>query len=475
MSKNKKVTRYLHLHRIPFILLWMSTIAIGWGAAFLGVLVLTLIGTLVNMGYWLLGQPMPSLFVGMVVGIVTAFGQPWLVRQRSGMVLRFWRPLSIVSYTVAGIALSPLLLSYNQSTTSLVLAHFLWFAIPAILPALSLRRIVRGAWKWTAAGIGVAALAAATAFVLPGTGGGTWQPFSMLIGTLAQSVISAVVMLRLLKQPHSDTQISNETTANKALAEAEDASRGYLHQGAYVLLWIMTQGVGWMFVFLVLILMWMLSEWVPIINDFYNGLSTPVLATGLALIYGIFTAWAQPWLMRLRTGQVVRNWRPLTIAATTLAGLGSTLLIQAAAGPSSLMAATIASLGLWFVLPTALQMISLRKVGRNIWLWPLSGLASAAVALMILNQAQDMIGVPTDSITSMLLYAVGFGHIVQAMLSGLVSLQILEAPSSENEEANRVVITSAGKKLADPEERPIITGLLSDEAASQRRLADSSS
>ena len=35
MSKNKKVTRYLHLHRIPFTLLWMATYAIGWGVGFL--------------------------------------------------------------------------------------------------------------------------------------------------------------------------------------------------------------------------------------------------------------------------------------------------------------------------------------------------------------------------------------------------------------------------------------------------------
>ena len=43
MSKNKKTTRYLHLHRVPFILLWMATHAMGWAVLVLVMLLLVML------------------------------------------------------------------------------------------------------------------------------------------------------------------------------------------------------------------------------------------------------------------------------------------------------------------------------------------------------------------------------------------------------------------------------------------------
>lgn len=478
MSKNKKVTRYLHLHRIPFTLLWMATYAIGWGVGFLVVLILALLNSM-TFGILTMSEPAIAMIIGLSVGAATAFGQPWLVRQRSGMVLRFWRPLTIVGYGIASLALAPILAFYTESSAEMMAAHFLWFSIPAVLPMLSLRRIVRGAWKWIAAAIGVAAITAMSHFIFltPYNGVNAWHPFSMLFGTLAQSFVTAVIMLRLLKQPHSDTQLSAEASATHRTesTQQEETSRGYLHQSAYMLLWVMSQGVGWMFVLTAFLLLMFITQFFPVFNSYLNAASSVVLFTGFALIYGIFAAWGQPWLIRLRTGRIVRNWRPLTIAATTLAAFVGSALLQTQTGSAGIAQATVAIVGLWFITPNLLQMLSLRKVGRNIWLWPLSGVVSAAVSLMILNQTAQLTNTNDEAITSMLLYALGFGHIVQAILSGLVSLQILETSStteaSDETAQEAAAPTALIEDHADSQrEQPLTQLLLSDDGASQQRL-----
>jgi hypothetical protein len=474
MSKNKKVTRYLHLHRIPFILLWMSTYAMGWGVGFLVVLILALINSMAY-GFLDLSEPAIATIIGLSVGAATALGQPWLARQRSGMVLRFWRPLTIVGYGIASLALAPILSFYTESSAEMLLAHFVWFSIPAILPMLSLRRIVRGAWKWIAAAVGVAAVTAISHFVFmtPYNGVNAWQPYSMLFGTIVQSFVTALIMTRLLKQPHSDTQLSADASAaNQIEAATEETSRGYLHQSAYMLLWVMTQGVGWMFIGIAILALMFLTQFFPAINTLLNGASPIVMFTGFALIYGIFTAWGQPWLIRLRTGRIVDNWRPLTIIATTLAALVSSSILESQTTYFATQQATLAIVGIWFITPSLLQMLSLRKVGRNIWLWPLSGIVSAAIGLMILNQTADLTNTVGEAMPSMLLYAIGFGHIVQAILSGLVSLQILEAPSTDETGAEGESATTIAANLSDEGDQRLLPDALPevDAELSKRRL-----
>ena len=376
--------------------------------------------------------------VGLTVGIFTAWGQPWLVRQRSGMVLRFWRPLTIISYTIAGIALSPFVNYYEHGTASVALSQFAWFLIPALLPALSLRRIVQGAWQWVAAGIGMATLVAGSYFILPVIDSYTnWHPFSMLFGTVAASFASGMLMVRLLNQSRVDTQLSaNATTVSNEVSEVADETHGYLHHVPYMLLWLMTQAVGWAFVALSFGLVWLAVTLIPPLQDIFNQMHAAFIMGGSGLVYGVFSAWAQPWLMRLRTGQQVQHWRPLTVIATTLtAALSGFVLQELTYNSDYFNMAVVAGLSAWFVAPAILQTWSLRKAGKNIWLWPLAGGTSAAVAVMILNQVSDFYGSGySGDYAAYAMYGIGFGLLVQVILSGLMSLQILEAPRDDEDD-----------------------------------------
>lgn len=480
-DKNKKTTRYLHLHRVPFILLWMATYAMGWATAILGVLAFALIASAFTPDIWSLlidNVYLAGGTIGLLVGIGTAFGQPWLVHQRSGMVLRFWRPLMIISYVFAGIGLAPLIdeffITFNGSLNSITMAHFLWFFIPALLPMLSLRRVVRGAWQW---GLALTSVATITAIAYPLTMiPATWHhPFAMLFGTLAQSFLTGWVMLRMLNHSRVDAQLnatvaqSNETS----IATQEESTRGYLHATPYMLLWLMTQGVGWMFVLLVLLLLMLVTIIFPDMNYLLNNLHPMVFFGGAGLIYGIFSGWAQPWLMRLRTGKSVVNWRALTIIGSTLALLPFGYLVNAeySNGPFEASSLTALSLAIaaWFVVPTLFQTASLRRVGRNIWLWSLASVTSAAITVMLFNQIMRSLGVSQYEYTSTAFLVLFFGQVVHVLVSGLTSLQILEAPE---ENADETDTTAAEANLSDNSADKPITDLLltAQTETAQRRL-----
>lgn len=436
MSKNKKSTRYLYLHRVPFVLLWMSTYAMGWAVAILLLLGLVVISTALRpiLGFEFMNiliNDLPNLFmagVGLTVGVATAWAQPWLVRQRSGMVLRGWRPLMIVSYLLAGVALTPVLLFELEGNIGV--GHFLWFAIPAVLPLLSLRRIVSGAGQWLLTGLVSGSVALASYGFFLSLNLGDLHPFGLLFGTLVQSAVTAMMMTRLLNNSREESQLAaGATTTGAALTESADTTRGYLHHVPYMLLWLMTQGVGWMFVFLVTLMLLLVTSLSNSVNQWLIDLSPVLTVGGAGLIYGVFSAWAQPWLMRLRTGLAIRNWRLSTIVATTLAAaLGALIVNMAPFTTAEQAAAHTMGLALWFLAPILPQTLALWRKGHNAWLWLITGVASAAVSIMLFNQIMSITG---DALSLAFLAALGFGQVVNVLLTGMVSLQILEAPDEQ--------------------------------------------
>lgn len=442
MSKSKKNARYLHLHRIPFILLWMSTYAMGWAGAFL-VLLAVFVGfsftEVLTGSYPSISSSTLAFITGLSVGVFTAWGQPWLVRQRSGLVLRLWRPLSILSYALAGLAFAPLIDGSNGG--EIAGAHFIWFFVPAILPALSLWRIVRGAWQWVAvsAGVGVASVALWEALSPLSWDG---NPFAMLFSVVGYSFLTGWLMLRLLKRSRVDAQLS-ATNILATEAQTDDTTRGYLHHVPYMLLWLMSQGVGWIFVIIAFLLAIMLAEMLPWLNSWLNDVSlTVVIATG-ALIFGVFSAWSQPWLVRLRTGKILHGWRPLTILGTTLSAFLAINLMLNEQGyiPDDTPESTvIAALGIWFIGPMLLQLPALWRAGRSAWLWLVASVSSVALAIMLMRQ---LVVIDSSNFVMAAFLALSFGQVTHVLLTGLVSLHILEAPQDDDDSGDVITTRNA--------------------------------
>ena len=133
------------LHRIPFVLLWMLSFVLAWYAILIyeG---LWYIKPLCDVVYLVKYGDFPEgLFIGLLFGLVLAFVQTWLLRQRYGFVLKYWGLITIIGATIAG-------LGYPRVGTSVFTRptlgddFILWFSVLGFFQAVAMMPINRKGW-----------------------------------------------------------------------------------------------------------------------------------------------------------------------------------------------------------------------------------------------------------------------------------------------------------------------------------------
>jgi hypothetical protein len=287
---------------------------------------------------------------------------------------------------------------------------FVWFITISVVQMLALWPVVRRAWLFAFAGLGAAMIAFIT---------GIWDVYSigivssLFFGSFAQAVFSGLLFLYVMRDYRLE-----------AVPKRDEKSKGMrrrgLHPMSFIGLWMLLHLFGWVALLSAYFLLILSSMAIPPILSFLNALGQVNWTLGIliGITVGSMTAIGQPWLMQQQSSYRPRTWMPVSIIAWAIGGLGLWNFMQMYNGQGFWHGAMLVA---WFGLPSFFQSFVLRKDLRGAWLYALSGIVSGIVAYLVYQQANNSSGQ---------IYAVIFGAVVQAILTGVAFLTIIRQNQS---------------------------------------------
>lgn len=233
---SQQVARPQGLHPITFISLWSLTYIVAGGI--LGILFILasfpevysvarpyLDWIVQNDIAWLIGAP-----IGIVLGIVSASGQQWLMRYYNDTQVTGWSPLSVMGWLLAGIALFHLTI-YPDTNYSLWIAAFL--IIPSLFQTIAWwLHGERRAWLWTGSSL-------VTAFVIANLTTDNQTFYAAVGGMALKSILLASTFIFLQNQSQaakrrSAQEDATQTAALQTLMEPASTPESDIRQSAHV-------------------------------------------------------------------------------------------------------------------------------------------------------------------------------------------------------------------------------------------------
>jgi hypothetical protein len=417
------------LHHKPFLLMWVVSFGVAWLGVFFGAF---LIVDMFNrtefldpIFYWFERNSwLYGVMIGAGFGAFLALVQAWLIRWRYGFIPRFWRHSTVIGALIAGTLAGISMFSYYATNPMSRLTPIsLWFISLTLVQSLALWPVVRRAWLFALAGLGAAGIAFVT---------GLWDMYgigivsSLFFGSFAQAVFSGALFLYLMRDYRLE-----------AVPKRDEKSKGMqrrgLHPISFIGLWMLLHLFGWVALMSAYFLLILSSMAIPPIMTFLNALGQVnwVLGVLLGITVGSMTAIGQPWLMQQQGGYRPRTWMPISVLAWAIGGLGLWNFMQIYNGQGFWHGAMLVA---WFGLPTLFQSFVLRKDLRGAWLYALSGIVSGIVAYLVYQEVANSSGQ---------IYAVIFGAVVQAILTGVAFLTIIRQNQAETTPQEAVVEAEA--------------------------------
>jgi len=232
-----------------------------------------------------------------------------------------------------------------------------------------------------------------------------------------------------------------------------------LWSGAYALGWALPLGlvVGLSF----------------LIPNFINLFPVIALTVGFVAIPGVIISIAQHVLIRMRTGQEVRNWWWGSSIGWLIGGLLFHLLtitpmFQFFSFLGSEILAQAIPFGLIFLPPVLLQAVLLRKRVRKVWLWPLASLVSGALFIL-----PPMTIAGSGGVLSMLTIF-GLAGLLQGWVMGLTLLWLFGMSQSDPNEQSMAQgaqdrMSAYGALTASTGENAVVTDDDAEEAVFQQQ------
>ncbi len=410
------------LHRIPFMVIWVAAYGLAWFSMFMLMIITSdmydnaFMSWLNNDGQWLMAILSGTLFGGMLSLI-----QGWAMRRRYGFVPRFWRIVTIGGSAFAG--LSMLQFSSFWSMDNAWGAGIAWFASIAILQAMVLFRVNHQSWLIALAGMAAGLIAAS--FEIFEIGSYNSIIWAVLVGAAIQAFGTGFVMLRLMATPREGI-IPKRESDEKAKARSRDG----LHPFSFISFWAAAYFMGWVTFFVSMALFYLTIAETAIMREviyFLEMNAEWVFGMTIGAIIGFISALAQPWLMKQQSKTEVKHWIALSTIGWALAGIGLSHYMDAYY--LSDFERTLALL-VWFVTPAIFQTIPMWRAMRGGWLWIVTGIVTAIVAVSI-ESAFDWSGMAE-------FYAIMFGGIAQAIITGATFI-LLKSQQNQVEQQTDVV------------------------------------
>jgi hypothetical protein len=428
MKEYEQVNQY-RLHHWPFLLMWVASFGVAWLGVFFGGLLLNDLRYRLDyfreISWWIDSNPwFYGLLTGAGIGAFLALVQPWLMRWRYGFVPRFWRIMTFLGASLGGSFSFAYVFGgyggYYDNAFSVwdYMARsapwFIWFSSLSFAQMLALWPVARRAWLYSLAGLGATGLGFLLGLVDSYSMG---QLNTLFFGSFAQAVFSGALFLYLMRDYRVEAVQKRDEKAKAVL-------RRGLHPISFIGLWMMAHLFGWVALLSVVFMLTIASFSFGFVQNFMNWLGSfewP-FAIALGLIVGSMTAIGQPWLMQQQSGYRPRFWMPLSLFAWAVAGLG---LWQFMDNYNAGDVWRGMMLVLWFGFPTIFQSVALWTYSRTAWLYGLAGLVSGVVAYLFYQQFDWSSGNSG--------YAIIFGAIAQAILTGVVFLFIIQTQPKEAE------------------------------------------
>ena len=400
-----------HLHRVPFLLLWIMSYGLAWYAIYVYEM-LWYVPRLCEFLHWLKPSSLytwrEGLFVGLLFGLMLSFIQTWLIRERYGYVPRFWRLATIVGVIIAGLAYPRV--GSNMGGWHLdvfIKDFFLWFSILGAFQSIGMWRINRKAWlilviNSIAAGITVLFLVYPQQFYFS-------PRWALMMGTLVQSFGTGLIVLYLMAQPREGSIPKRENIEGR---KSETYHR--LATRPFICLWIGIYYLG-LTVIYGLSEIWYFTLYRPpfefySITKNWSEWEWNAVGTVFSCILGIVIAIAQKWLMKKRSNLSIPHWHIFTIIGWTIAGLLFVKYIDYS--PHTMLEQRLLMVG-YFAIPTLFQAIPMNRVMRHGWIWAGTGVFTGIIVILM-----------NWSLHSIELYGLVLGGFVLSLVTAFVFLRL---------------------------------------------------
>ena len=406
------------LHRVPFLLWWMMSYALGWYAIY----VYEEFNPSSPQGPWFeqrlcafltwlrLSEPFgrrEGLLVGFIFGLVLSLIQTWLIRERYGYIPRFWGIATIVGATIAGGYAYPRVGVtggglYNDVINTIP-DFRLWFSILGLFQSIGMWSISRKAWLMFVTG-GIAS--ALTVLSLVYLQIYYFDPFeALLLGTFIQSVGTGLIALYLMANPREGSVPKRE----KAQGMKFQPHNGLSTRG-FISLWIGIYYFAQLLIAVLLEIWYRMLAYKSIELYWINLPQTYVIIFSMT---GVATAIAQHWLIQSRHS--IRYWHLFTVVGWIFAGFAAGQHFNYEADYSRLQENFF--LGVSLALPLLFQTIPMKRAMRGGWLWAVVGIASFVLIVLFQNWAWFS--------RSRLLYGTIFGGLFMSVATACLFLWLV--------------------------------------------------
>lgn len=351
------------LHRIPFLLFWISSYALAWLLIY--IYENPLWDWLCKFSLWLKGGYglttvwREELFIGLLMGLTLSAMQTWLLKRRYGFVPKYWWIATIVGGMISGFGYIRLgnwvgggetIANYKYIYLDDVL---IWFVAINMFQMIVMFFTTGKRALWIAL-VGIVSGCVTIAIIfsdLPYIGD---EEMAIVIGTVTQAISTGLVMLYLMA--HSCQGIIPKRDNSEKLKRSLDER---IHPVTFVALWIA---------------IYYASQTVILLLDRMNFLyRLPFYSTDNSLIFlvvmGSILGIAQQWLIKYYMGRTVYHWQWVTIFAWLLVGILWILLENSFTHAMA-----------WFIIPTLLQAFLINRTMKYGWIWIVTGISAGMIA-----------------------------------------------------------------------------------------------
>lgn len=292
------------LHRIPFLLLWVTSYGLAWLSIYFYETVLWY-----NPGLWdflwslkyTTSSWAEETLLGLAFGIILATIQAWLLRRRYGFVPKFWRIATFLGVILAAQYYPRV--GVNVGGTQISIEDYLvWFILPTIFQASVLYTINRKAW-WLI-GIGVAA-AAVSIISLETLQGFRNIKIALILSTAIQSLGTGGLILHLMAYPRQGSVPKREK-------RKEQTDTQWLVGRKAFILWSIS--IPYVIFMVPLILVTFFDRYIPRRPIISYDVDAIILAGFLGFIVGIM----QQWLIYQYSHVRIRYWALVTMIGAAI-------------------------------------------------------------------------------------------------------------------------------------------------------------